>query len=360
MLVRAAEEAAERDHRQLWGQRWTCPPPGRAHGSVFGDRTAGTSRALRPTCVAGSTGRLSGGRRPRSSSTRGGRKNRPGQSSATCSSSRTRSRARMEMRRSFQAKPTPDRAQADRDCPGHVLVLAGDRRAIAELPIHFYESAAATEQPHGALHGLMRVRRPRRRCAHLLPRRPDRVERTPSASSPRACTGDSRLRGLRHQARASARRPVRQRQIGTSGSRASPGGGSTGWRPTSSGGRSYQAKALSMRPSRVAPKDTIGTPGRWHAPVDQVLPERLVRPTSARTGASIAHHVPSRRSRVLRAVHRHPDRRLCGGSFPLWLARIRWWSRLWCRRADSYAQRKSRRRLARRAVRRNRAFATRR
>jgi threonyl-tRNA synthetase len=55
------------------------------------------------------------------------------------------------------------------NCPGHVLVFKQGITSYRELPIRFYENGSChRNEPHGALHGLMRVRQFTQDDAHIF------------------------------------------------------------------------------------------------------------------------------------------------------------------------------------------------
>ncbi|GAA4749520.1 threonine--tRNA ligase [Sphingomonas daechungensis] len=63
------------------------------------------------------------------------------------------------------------------NCPGHVLVFKQGITSYRELPIRFYENGSChRNEPHGALHGLMRVRQFTQDDAHIFCREDQIVE----------------------------------------------------------------------------------------------------------------------------------------------------------------------------------------
>jgi threonyl-tRNA synthetase len=63
------------------------------------------------------------------------------------------------------------------NCPGHVLVFKQGITSYKELPIRFYENGSChRNEPHGALHGLMRVRQFTQDDAHIFCREDQIVE----------------------------------------------------------------------------------------------------------------------------------------------------------------------------------------
>jgi threonyl-tRNA synthetase len=63
------------------------------------------------------------------------------------------------------------------NCPGHVLVFKQGITSYRELPIRFYENGSChRNEPHGALHGLMRVRQFTQDDAHIFCREDQLVE----------------------------------------------------------------------------------------------------------------------------------------------------------------------------------------
>jgi len=63
------------------------------------------------------------------------------------------------------------------NCPGHVLVFKQGITSYKELPIRFYENGSChRNEPHGALHGLMRVRQFTQDDAHIFCRDDQIVE----------------------------------------------------------------------------------------------------------------------------------------------------------------------------------------
>ena len=203
------------------------------------------------------------------------------------------------------------------NCPGHVLVFKQGITSYKELPIRFYENGSChRNEPHGALHGLMRVRQFTQDDAHIFCREDQIVEesaRLLRARRPRL----QRLRlHLRDQARATARQPLRQRRgLGQGRSRSFarrslPPGMATeefGWEELPGEGAFYAPKL------EWHLKDAIGR--TWQVGTlqsDRVLPERLDASYVGEDGAEApADHVPPRDLRIVRAVHRHPDRTLC-------------------------------------------------
>jgi threonyl-tRNA synthetase len=63
------------------------------------------------------------------------------------------------------------------NCPGHILVFKQGITSYKELPIRFYENGSChRNEPHGALHGLMRVRQFTQDDAHIFCREDQIVE----------------------------------------------------------------------------------------------------------------------------------------------------------------------------------------
>lgn len=63
------------------------------------------------------------------------------------------------------------------NCPGHILVFKQGITSYRELPIRFYENGSChRNEPHGALHGLMRVRQFTQDDAHIFCREDQIVE----------------------------------------------------------------------------------------------------------------------------------------------------------------------------------------
>src|SRR6476661_3488185 len=63
------------------------------------------------------------------------------------------------------------------NCPGHILVFKQGITSYKELPIRFYENGSChRNEPHGALHGLMRVRQFTQDDAHIFCREDQVVE----------------------------------------------------------------------------------------------------------------------------------------------------------------------------------------
>ena len=63
------------------------------------------------------------------------------------------------------------------NCPGHILVFKQGITSYKELPIRFYENGSChRNEPHGALHGLMRVRQFTQDDAHIFCREDHIVE----------------------------------------------------------------------------------------------------------------------------------------------------------------------------------------
>jgi len=63
------------------------------------------------------------------------------------------------------------------NCPGHILVFKQGITSYRDLPIRFYENGSChRNEPHGALHGLMRVRQFTQDDAHIFCREDQIVE----------------------------------------------------------------------------------------------------------------------------------------------------------------------------------------
>jgi threonyl-tRNA synthetase len=72
------------------------------------------------------------------------------------------------------------------NCPAHVLIFRQGIKSYRDLPLRLYENGCChRNEPHGALHGLMRVRQFTQDDAHIFCREDQIVERgARSARSP--------------------------------------------------------------------------------------------------------------------------------------------------------------------------------
>ena len=109
------------------------------------------------------------------------------------------------------------------NCPAHVLIFKQGIKSYRDLPMRSHENGCChRNEPHGALHGLMRVRQFTQDDAHIFCREDqivDEVRRLLRAARPRL--QGPRLRQICDQARAAARQAVRQRRdVGQGRSRA--------------------------------------------------------------------------------------------------------------------------------------------
>ena len=99
------------------------------------------------------------------------------------------------------------------NCPAHVLVFKQGITSYRELPIRLAEFGCChRNEPHGALHGIMRVRQFTQDDAHIFCREDQLIEEVAHLLRlARLGLSRPRLRELRDQARAPARQALRQR-----------------------------------------------------------------------------------------------------------------------------------------------------
>ena len=144
-----------------------------------------------------------------------------------------------------------DGAEAD-ELPGARADLQAGHQVYRDLPLRMYENGCChRNEPHGALHGLMRVRQFTQDDAHIFCREDQIVEEVRDVLR----TGRRHLPGLRlhlrGQARAAARPALRLGR--RSGTRPRPScarrWSTPAWRPKNTAGRNCPAKARSTRPS---------------------------------------------------------------------------------------------------------------
>jgi threonyl-tRNA synthetase len=223
-----------------------------------------------------------------------------------------------------QRRRRVDGAQAD-ELPGAHADLQQGIKSYRDLPLRLYENGCChRNEPHGALHGLMRVRQFTQDDAHIFCREDQITPRwRRSASSPTASTTSSGSRTTRSSSRCAPRH-----RFGTEAM----------WDQAEAelrdAGRRRQPQHPRDRLGRAARRGRVLRPKlEWHLTdaigrtwqvgtiqSDRVLPERLDAATSARTASS--HRpgdAPPRDLRLVRALHRHPHRAL-RRQLPVWLA----------------------------------------
>ncbi len=211
-----------------------------------------------------------------------------------------------------------DGAQAD-ELPGaHPGLQAGHQVATATCRCGIYENGCChRNEPHGALHGLMRVRQFTQDDAHIFCREDQIVDEVRGfCDAGRPDLPRLRLLGLRDQAGAAPGQPLRHRGRCGTGPRhelrdavAAAGLGTTqeyGWEELPGEGAFYAPKLEWHLTDAIGRTWQVGT-----IQSDRVLPERL---DATYVGEDGERHRPVMLHRAifgsLRALHRHPDRAL--------------------------------------------------
>ena len=228
-----------------------------AHGSglLAPQRLHHLARSSRPICAAGSTPpAISEIKTPQLMDAQPvGAVAATGASIArTCSSSPTRSQSTEEDAPVLSGEADL-MALKPMNCPAHILVFKQGITSYRDLPLRLAEFGCChRNEPHGALHGIMRVRQFTQDDAHIFCREDQMVDEVARLLRPaRQRLPRPRLRQLCDQARASPRQALRQRRgVGPGRGGAARRGrrGRAGDRRISAG-RSCRAKAPSTRPS---------------------------------------------------------------------------------------------------------------
>ena len=256
-LVRL-EEAAKRDHRRIGQDMDLFHLQHEAHGSVFwhpkGYRRSGAQleaymrRKLDAAGYQEIEDSAADGRPPV-----GGSRAIGANIARTCSSFPTRCRTPRRKGRSCPDDGDLDGAQAD-ELPGpRPQVFRQGIKSYRDLPIRLAEMGVChRNEPHGALHGIMRVRQFTQDDAHIFCREDQLVDEVRVfCDLLDAIYRDLGFDRLRDQARASAREALRQRRdVGLGRAIASRRGRGDGpGARRNMAGRNCRARAPSTRPS---------------------------------------------------------------------------------------------------------------
>ncbi len=203
------------------------------------------------------------------------------------------------------------------NCPGHILVFKQGITSYRDLPIRFYENGSChRNEPHGALHGLMRVRQFTQDDAHIFCREDQIVDEARAFCE----LADRVYRDFDfHYEIKLALRPddrfgsdadwdKAEEELRQAVDRGGHGDGRIRLGGIAGRGRLLRAQARMAPQGRdradVAGRDLAIGPG----------PARSARCKLHRRGRTEAppDHVPPRDLRLVRTVHRHPHRALCG------------------------------------------------
>ena len=180
------------------------------------------------------------------------------------------------------------------NCPAHVLIFKQGITSYRDLPIRMAEFGCChRNEPHGALHGIMRVRQFTQDDAHIFCREDQLIEEVKAILRPaRQRLQGPRLRQLCDQARASPRQALRLgRDVGLVGAviaRRGQGGGPR-YRGLSVGGIAGRGRLL--RAQARIPSDRRHRPhlaGRHDPDRHRAARAARRRPTSARMASAIA------------------------------------------------------------------------
>ena len=140
------------------------------------------------------------------------------------------------------------------NCPAHVLIFRQGIKSYRDLPLRIYENGCChRNEPHGALHGLMRVRQFTQDDAHIFCRE-DQIVRPKSAPSARWPTGIYKDFGFTYAIKLALRPENRfgsEAIVGSGRGRncAMPSPAAGLEHPRISAGKNCPVKARSMRPS---------------------------------------------------------------------------------------------------------------
>ena len=204
------------------------------------------------------------------------------------------------------------------NCPAHVLVFRQGINSYRDLPLRFAEFGCChRNEPHGALHGIMRVRQFTQDDAHIFCREDQIVEEVRALLRPaRQRLPRPRLRQLCDQARAAPREALRQRRdVGQGRGRPARGGPARrprrppniGWEELPGEGAFYSPKLEFHLTDAIGRTWQCGT-----LQLDYVMPERLDASYVGEDGEQHrAGDAPPRDPRHVRALHRHLDRASC-------------------------------------------------
>ncbi len=171
----------------------------------------------------------------------------------TCSSCPTRSRRPRTTRRSCRGDAEL-MALKPMNCPAHILVFKQGIKSYRDLPVRFAEFGCChRNEPHGALHGILRVRQFTQDDAHIFvhARTSWSTRSSPSATCSTASTRTSASTNMRSSSRC-GRTSASARDEMWDWSEQSAARRRRRDRPQHRGisaGRSCRAKAPSMRPS---------------------------------------------------------------------------------------------------------------
>ena len=231
------------------------------------------------------------------------------------------------------------------NCPAHVLVFKQGITSYRELPIRLAEFGCChRNEPHGALHGIMRVRQFTQDDAHIFCREDQLIEEVRVfCDLLDSVYQGPRLRQICDQARAPARQALRQRRdVGLVGAvacatRSRAAGRDTdeyGWEELPGEGAFYAPKLEFHLTDAIGRTWQVGT-----MQTDTVLPERL---DAIYIGEDGEKHRPVMLHRAILGTFE----RFIGiliehhaGKFPLWLAPVQAVVATIVSDADDYAQR---------------------
>jgi threonyl-tRNA synthetase len=219
------------------------------------------------------------------------------------------------------------------NCPAHILIFKQGIKSYRDLPLRLYENGCChRNEPHGALHGLMRVRQFTQDDAHIFCREDqihaevaafcilaDRIYRDSASQTTR-----SSWRCARTPASAATRCGTRPRPSFASARRRRPSHRQVGCAELPGEGAFYRPKLEWHLTDAIGRTWQVGT-----IQSDRVLPARLDASLRRRgRRAARAGHAPPRDLRLVRALHRHPHRALRRQAAGVARARCRrWWRR---------------------------------
>ena len=214
------------------------------------------------------------------------------------------------------------------NCPAHVLIFRQGIKSYRDLPIRMAEFGCChRNEPHGALHGIMRVRQFTQDDAHIFVREDQLVEEVRDVLRPaRQRLPRSRLRQLCDQARAAPREALRHatrcgtgpsRRCATRSRRRAATTAEYGWEELPGEGAFYAPKLEFHLTDAIGRTWQVGT-----IQTDTVLPERL---DASYVGEDGERHRPVMLHRAILGTFE----RFIGiliehhaGRFPLWLAPV--------------------------------------
>ena len=329
-LVRL-EEAAKRDHRKIGQEMDLFHLQAEAHGSVFWHPNgyivwrqleAYLRRRLDAAGYRRGEDAAADGRAPVGGSPAIG-----ASIARTCSSFPTRSPTSRK-RAPILSGDADLMALKPMNCPAHILIFRQGIKSYRDLPLRLAEFGCChRNEPHGALHGIMRVRQFTQDDAHIFCREDQIVEETRRVLRPaRLDLPRPRLRRLCDQAGAPAREALRHAtRCGTRPSRTCATRSSSpaapppiiGWEELPGEGAFYSPKLEFHLTDAIGRTWQCGT-----LQLDYVLPERL---DAFYIGEDGEKHRPVMLHRAILGTFE----RFIGiliehhaGRFPLWLAPV--------------------------------------